>query len=319
MARGAPGYREWQHFVVTGAEVEIIVNFSVLGDTGSPRGKVLLLVREAGWEGGFEAVAKEELLVRSGQIDARFGQSGLSFQGGAYHVHARLRSGLSVDLRLVPSGALFVANNLEIGGSGSRSWLVEPRLVAEGEIRSGGRVRSLRGALAYHDHNWGAWGGDLLWEWGFGLPDREGAHPWSFVFGRLLDAPSGRALMQSLFLWDGASLVRMFRDARIDVVSEGVFQAGRVLKVPPIMGLLHPGSLVDVPERLTIHARSGEDRLTAEFRAESMVELLIPRQEDLRTTEIDEVVGSVELRGIVLGRPVFMAGRGTFEFVHARS
>ncbi len=317
-ARGLPDYREWQHFMVLGDGVDIVVNFSLVGSATAPVGRVLLLVHEAGWGGDLEVISEDALEVRSGMIDARFGDSRLAFRDGAYEISVRLRSGISADLRLRPAGPPFVAHNLELGDGALRSWLVVPRAIADGEVRRAGRTTPVRSAPAYHDHNWGAWGGDLLWDWGFGLPTRADASRWSVVFGRLIDARRGAVLVQALFVWEHGVLRRLFRDAQIRVTTEGILRAGTSFKVPAVMGLLHPGQLVDVPRRLGVDAEDGGDRVALRYEPAAVAQVLLPRPEDLGTTEIDETTGALSLAGTVRGEAVDLHGRGAFEVVHAR-
>ncbi|WP_437714798.1 hypothetical protein WMF45_50910 [Sorangium sp. So ce448] len=319
-ARSLPGYREWQHFVIVGGGVDALVNFSVTCDAGTPVGRVLVVVRADGqvWEGALQRIPGDGLDVRAGKLGARFGDSWIAYENGAYEIHARVRRGPAVDLRIEPRCEPFVAHNLEAGDGGLRSWLVLPRLVADGEIRIGSRVISLRGAMGYHDHNWGAWSGEVVWQWGFGLPERDEASPWTVVFGRLIDERRACVLMQSLFLWEGHALRRMFRDRQIDVIAEGGLRGDCLLKIPHVMRLVDPGDLAAVPRRLVIGARAGGDRIEARFDAESAAQVLLPRARDLRTTEIDETAGSLVVTGTVHGRPVELRGRGIFEFVHAR-
>jgi hypothetical protein len=110
----------------------------------------------------------------------------------------------------------------------------------------------------------------------------------------------------------------MFRDARIRVTTDGLLCTGTALKVPATMGLLHPGRLVDVPRRLSVDAADGEDRVALRYEPASVAQVLLPRPEDLGTTEIDETTGALSLAGTVRGAAVDLQGRGAFEVVHAR-
>src|SRR5690349_6542370 len=110
-AVGLVGYREWQHFVVLTGDLDVVVNLNVVWTDKAPVGRVLLLVRQGGWSGDLEAVAADALDVRCGSVDAMFGDSALRFRDGAYEITARLRGGPSVDLRLRPASAPFVAHN----------------------------------------------------------------------------------------------------------------------------------------------------------------------------------------------------------------
>jgi hypothetical protein len=318
-APSLPGYREWQHFVIAGGGVPAIVNFGLVEGRGAPLGSVLVLVHDGEWSGDLRMIPQSDLDVRAGSIDAHFGESAMEHRGGSYVIRAGARGGVDVLLRLTPRSTPFTAHNLETGDGGARSWLVLPRLVADGTIHVNGRAVSVRSAVAYHDHNWGSWTGDVVWEWGFGLPERDDGSPWSLVFGRLVDERRGCILMQSLFLWDGGDLCRMFRDRQISAVPEGSLRSGRLLKVPAVMRFLYPGDRAAVPGRFAIEATAGGDRLDVNFEAESAAQVFLPRSDNLGATEINETAGALRAAGVIRGKPVDLRGRGVFEFVHARA
>ena len=108
----------------------------------------------------------------------------------------------------------FVVNNQPLASGARLSWLFVPRLEAHGHVRIGDTRVGLRGAPAYHDHNWGRfrWGADFGWEWGSVLP-RDLSDPWTIVCMRMTDQRRRRATRQALYAWYEHEPVALWRDA----------------------------------------------------------------------------------------------------------
>ncbi len=322
---GAAGHKEWLHFCVYGPEVDVLVNFSVVDDVrgGAPQGaelaRITVLVRSTGWDGDVDLYPAEEVFLRGGGIEARFGQSSVVYRDGAYHLDVTMRERpISVRLALTPITVPSLANNIQLDAGPPINWLVVPRLLARGVAIIDGREHRFHDAPSYHDHNWGrfAWGRDFAWEWGFGLAHDAGV-PWSMVFVRLSDRAHTKALMQALFLWKGTRQHRVIRAGDVEVRHEGLLEPARVLKVPRIMALIAPSVLTDVPRFLDIRAAADGDALHARFEASDLAQVVIPNDGDLGVTIINEVSGTVRLEGEVRGERVFLEGRAIFEFLGA--
>jgi hypothetical protein len=322
---GLGGHKEWLHFCVYGPRVDVLANFSLCDDVragavpGTEFARVTVLVREETWDGDVDLYANEEVIVHGGRIEAAFGPNEVTFRDGEYHLSVNLRERpISMDLRLRPVTIPSLANNIQLDPGPPINWVVVPRLLATGVVTIAGRRHELCEAPAYHDHNWGhfAWGRDFAWEWGFGLPHGPEV-PWSMVFVRLSDRAHTRALMQAVFLWRGMRQHRVFRAHDVEVRHEGYLRPERVLKLPRPMALIAPDVLPDVPRRLFMRAEGDGDRLECVFEARDGAQVILPNDQDLGVTIINEVSGTVRVSGEVRGEAVTMEGRAIFEFLGA--
>ena len=321
------GYKEWLHFCVYGADVDVLVNFSTVEDVregarpGDEHARVTVLVRErgSGWDGDVVLHPREAVTVRGGAVEMRFGRDHVRFEDGVYHVVAELpRRDIAVRLALRPECLPTVAHNVQLDSGPPINWLVIPRLRAAGVVSLRGQARVIEHALGYHDHNWGAfaWGHDFAWEWGFGLPDRAD-NPWSVVFVRLSDRAHAAVYKQAIFLWRGALPWRVLHSEGVTVEREGFLRPREVLKIPRAMALVAPSTATDVPRRLRVRAEDGGDRIECEFDGEEVAQVIVPNDRDLGVTIINEVSGWLRARGVVRGEAVAMEGHAIFEFLGA--
>jgi hypothetical protein len=321
-----PGtHKEWLHFAIYGANVDVLVNFSVVDDTraraplGSELARITCLVRERAWEGDVDLWPSHEVVVTGGHIGLEFGPNHVRFIDGAYHIRAALqRRPVELELVLEPLVYPTEANNIDVEDGAPINWMVLPRLRASGVVRVAGRSHAIVDAPAYHDHNWGnfEWGRDFAWEWGYALP-REASTPWSLVLVRLTDRGHRSSLMQGIFLWMGERKERVFRDDEVTIRHEGLLRPSSVFKIPRVMGLLSPGTATDVPQRLLVEGRSGDDFVRFEFTSEEVAQVVIPNDIDLGFTVINEVSGSARMEGVVRGRTIDVNGRSMCEFLGA--
>ena len=322
---GAGAHKEWLHFCVYGAGVDVLANFSLVDDVRLGHGRpgelarTTLLVRETRWMGEIARHAGRDVEIEGGGIALRIGPSSVHFADGRYHLRAAFaRRPVAIDLELEPVTMPSIVNNVQVGDGPSLNWLVVPRLVARGRVTIGDRVHEIDGALAYHDHNWGrfGWGRDFAWEWGYGLPD-DPRVPWSLVFVRLSNRAHTRSMMQGAFLWRGPREHRVFRDRDLEVRHVSLLRAERVCKIPPVMALIHPELATAVPRQLVFSAASEGDSLTAEFTSRDVAQVIIPNDRDVGVTIINEVSGDLAVEGVVRGEAVSIHGRAIFEFLGA--
>jgi hypothetical protein len=313
--------REWLHFIVRAPGCEVIVNLSLgRSPSGGLVGAVLLLVRageDRRWDGDLDTYDVHANDVGTGRLRLRVGGATVDYEDG-FTVRARCRRrAVSVDLSLTPECHPYLVPNISLGEGGAVHWLVAPRLRASGTVQLGERTLSLSDAVAYHDHNWGRFGGaDLQWEWGCTLADEtpDGPAP-SVVVVRVLDRNRARVAAQGMVVWEGARRRQMFRGAELTMGTEGWLRAPTGLRVPRALSLLAPGPPTGVPARVRLAAEAGGDRLEGEFRAEDVARVLVPRETDLRTTVIHEVLGRMSLAGMCGGAALAVDAPALFEFL----
>lgn len=315
--------KEWHHFCILGPGLHIILNLNLSGDTRPAArpdevlARVVLLVREKGWDGDVETIPARDVQFCSGQVGLIAGHNQVQFRDGVFDLSIALQDRpITLALRLRPIATpLLMRSNTSIG-AGRINWLVAPRWLANGIVVIDRRVHKLQDTPAYHDHNWGywLWGQDFAWEWGFALPeDRE--VPWSIVFDRTTDRSRGKALELTLALWKNADLYRVFTQREIHIQPGDYLPLNRLPKFPRVMSVVSPETTTDVPRRLMVTATAGTDHLKFVFEAEDVAQVVIPNETDLGVTIINEVVGMVSLEGEVKGESVAMLGRATFEFL----
>jgi hypothetical protein len=108
----------------------------------------------------------------------------------------------------------------------------------------------------------------------------------------------------------------VFRDADIELTTDArSLRGGHVLKIPRVMGLLAPDARSDVPRSVEMRARRDGDHLGWRFESGPAVQVVIPSETDMSVTIINEVAGTLSLRGRIAGEPVRMDGRAVCEFL----
>lgn len=317
-----PSHKEWLHFAVHSEHVDLLANFSVVDDVrkggrGAEIPRITCLIKERHWDGDIDQYSPADVQISSGHLAVRFGESCVALEGDELRLKVRMqRRPIEIDLRLVPLAMPTPAFNLHVEHCPPINWLVVPRLLARGTVRIDGRTHELRDAPAYHDHNWGhfRWGKNFAWEWGYGTPE-QASNPWTMVFVRLSDRGHVTDLMQALFLWKGSRQARLFRGSELEVWHEGLLRPRQLFKLPRVMGLVSPGTACDVPQTLHARARGNGDQVELRFDCEEVAQVLIPNDEDLGVTIINEVSGRLAVEGIVGGEKFALSGPSIFEFL----
>jgi hypothetical protein len=317
LADGRP-YKEWHHFVVHDGRFRLIVNFSLTDRDGEAVHRVIALARHDEWSATVDEFAATDCMVRTGRVVARFGPCEFALVEGAYDLIIQLPAiGVRGRVRLVPVSIPFVVNNQRLAAGARISWLFVPRLEAYGHVWIGDTRVSLRGAPAYHDHNWGRfrWGDNFGWEWGSVLP-RNLDDPWTVVCQRMTDRHRRRATRQAMYVWHGQEPVALWCDAAVRFEHQGFLRRAPETTVPAVMRVLRPNTASDVPARLTIEGR-GNDRIAMQFEPEEYVRIVVPDEVDpMGVVVLNEVSGRITARGEVAGRAMDVEASGVFELLH---
>jgi hypothetical protein len=164
-------WAEWHYFnVMLSDDRWIYLTLSVGGRIGVPGkwgGGVLLTVREPGGEHRSLVSQVRDTQVRMDTLapDLALGTIGSVRLDGATYVVNATAGGARVNLRVTPAPRRYFPPT-DLGGSTLISGYVAPALyaTAQGTVCLP-RCESVRGAQAYHDHNWGVWR-NVSWEWG---------------------------------------------------------------------------------------------------------------------------------------------------------
>ncbi len=321
---GAGAHKEWQHFVVFGRDLDLLVNFSLSDDVRpmAPRGseipRVVVLSRNGNWDGDVESFDPARCHIAGGTIDLRFGTNRLRFVDGAYHIEVKLdERPIEASLRLEPTTQPAAVPALSMLDGPPLRWAVVPRLQVYGSARIGDRTYDLDGALAYHDHNWGhfLWGHDVSWDWGFVLPE-DPAEPWSATFVRLTNRARSIALAHTVLVWKHERLLGMFRETEVQVeLDPRPLRPHRIFRVPRAMALAACEQACDVPAGIRFEGRNGGGMVECNARCEQVSQVLIPRETRLGVTIFNEVFANTEVRGRLHGESFAFRGRSILEFI----
>ena len=326
-AAGEVGSKEWHHFCVFDDHVDLLLNLSLMDgvqtgmDPAARAARLAILTRNCDvWTGDVERFEPGEARIAAGAIDAELGATRLRFEGGAYHLDTRLADGsVEAHVRLEPLVTPAITDQQPLGRRGTMRWLVVPRLRADGEVRIHGRRHLLRGAPAYHDHDWGVfrWGEGFTWNWAVALPD-DSRVPWVMVATQIGDARRAERFANSFLLWRDDRLCRAIRGAGIRTDSHGLLRpVERPLRIPRVMSLASPGVAADVPRQYEVRAEEAGDVVELRIDLESFAQIAIPNDgADWSTTLLSECCGRARAEGRVRGERVSLDGPALLELVH---
>jgi hypothetical protein len=247
-------WREWHYFnVVSGPEEWWYITYLVAGDIRGGNWGGQLLVTHRRPDGTHERfrgeVPREAVRFETTRADLLLGESEVSQRSGLYFLDgvAQGEQGvLRFQLTVRPERRRYFPP-VELRSADFVSGYVVPalRATASGRICLGVECNDVREAPAYHDHNWGVWGG-VTWEWGQGR-------------GRDIDLLYGGVTR------DGDAVANPYFFALVD--SLGMRQVLRFAEVRyegvrPVAGERGVRS----PGRFTIVAVRDQDRVTLEVR-----------------------------------------------------
>jgi hypothetical protein len=320
-------YKEWWHFNLfdEASGLEAVVNFSVAGNlyrAGSGTANLIALAHlpDLGWVGAVEPFDGLATRLSQDRTDVSIGQSSLRSEEKGYRLRLCTRDGrLAADLHFeICAEPLTVWKDTPLG-EGHINWMLFASMAVRGSFRCGDRTIELAGARGYHDHNWGAWRwGGFGWTWGFccagsrggaGTEDED-----SLVYNASLGPGRHRILEQSLLLWRGDRLVKIFlRDDVASTTKPGF--AGPVPRIPGAMKLIDPSRVTSVPRRIELSARDGPDWIQGWFEPDIAIQIAVPRETDFGLVELNEALGRLVAEGEVGGKPVRIRRRACFEFV----
>jgi hypothetical protein len=225
-------WAEWHYFnVVLDRGRWVYATLMVAGEVGVPGrwgGRILLTVREP--DGTHRSLTRdlpgEQVRFDTASPDLRFGDRAfVQLEGDGYRVAADA-GGVRLDLRVVPSPRRYFPPT-DIGSDRLISGYVAPALhaTATGTVCLP-RCEAVRGAQAYHDHNWGVWR-DVSWEWG-SASDAELSLLYGVVRG---DGTATEGLFA--YLVDGEGVRGVYRPGAIQFTQmQTVTVEGRPIRVP---------------------------------------------------------------------------------------
>jgi hypothetical protein len=294
---------EWHYFnVVTGPEEWWYISYLVGGDIrgGPGRWGGQLLVTRRRPDGGYDrftsTVPDEFVAFDTARADLTLGENTVSQRSGLYFLDGAAdgeAGTLRFRLTVRPERHRYFPP-VELRNDAFLSGYVVPalRATASGEFCVDADCRTVTGADAYHDHNWGVWQG-VSWEWGMG----RGASL-DLLYGGVLRQGTDDPAANPYFLAVVDSL-GMRQILRFDEVT----YQGAV----PVAGA--PGILA--PSRFSLAARREGDQVTLS------VEVLSVQASRTAVAGLDrsflQMRGRFRLAGRLSGAAVADSGLGFFE------
>ena len=256
-------WAEWHYFnVVLDERRWVYVTLLVGGEVGVPGrwgGRVLITVRTP--DGEHRSLTRDlrdaEVSIDTTSPDLSFGGGAfVRLEDGAYRVRADA-GGARVDLRVTPSARRYFPPT-DLGGSTLVSGYVTPALhaTAEGTVCLPA-CEPVRGAQAYHDHNWGVWR-DVSWEWG-SASDADLSLVYGVVRG---DSTTTEGVFA--YLVDGRGVRGVYRPGPIDFAESEPRPAG--------------GGTIRVPRRFTFADERKGMRVTVDVSAVHLTDMSRPRR-----------------------------------------
>jgi hypothetical protein len=296
---------EWHYFnVAAGPDEWWYITYLVGGAVRRGRwgGQLLVTHRRPG--GGYDrftvAVPADSVLFDTARADLTLGGNTVRQRDGVYTIRAALpgaSGGLSLDLTVTPErNRYFPPVDLREGEY--ISGYVVPALSAgaSGRICIEGRCRSLAGAPAYHDHNWGVWR-DVTWDWGAARGGN-----FNLLYGGVY-APGDSAALRNtgtsrllVALVDSLGVRQIFRAREVHYEGVHPLAARYGVKAPASFSFI----AVREADTLRVTAR------IADFQATSRTSSGMGRR-------FLQMRGSFELEGEVGGAPIHDSGTGFFE------
>jgi len=229
-----------------------------LQNNGRGRGAVLFRIRRPGrpvQDIAIPATVAPTGLSTTAAVQ-QVGPARIWVRSGTYRITVR-DPRLTADLELVPAPGLYLPP-VERDVGPLRSGYSVPAVAGTmtGDIRAGETVLRLAGVPAYHDHNWGTWGG-VTWDWG------EASSPaGALVYGAIhlaRPAPPIAAVRPAvLFLW-----ARRTSEAGGFV---GAFEIRQLAYGGWRQGLAARGRRLRFPTEVSIEAAAGASRVSVRIR-----------------------------------------------------
>lgn len=306
--RGDTTWAEWHYFNLLwpGERRWLTLSFILAGDVTGSRFGGLVLARYRTPDGRdrvyADTVGASAIEFAPGHPDVRFGRHSVRLGGDpvTYRVEADLpgeRGVLSVAIDVEPlPHRYFPAAELVASDSIVSGYVVPAlRARARGRVCLDGTCRDAAGAVGYHDHNWGTWGG-VTWDWGV-------AHVGDFdlLYGGVGGAAAEARRAGSRFL---AYVVDSLGAAAILEPQELRYSGARRIAAA--------GGTLTVPETLRFTATRGPDTLHAEARfAHVSASPTGPR--GATGAYFLQTQGTMRLTGTLGGRAIDASGPGFFE------
>jgi len=316
----AAGYKDWLHLnILDHASGRVgVINVSLHGAPDDPRaraiGAALVHTPGRGWTGNVEARSFREASIGRSSIGLESVALALDSRSGTLLGSVENREhGLSLRVTGTPAASPIIVEERLPFGRGWISWRAMPRLTVAGEWTVGDERADLRGASAYHDHNWGRWhwGDDVGWEWGCFLQPSPGA---AIVLSRTTDRAHRNFDPASLTVRVG-NRRRAFPGPSIKLDYDGELET-IARRAPGALAALHQDhARLRLPRRLLIRASDGIDHMVVEFTGREAAQLIAGDPVVRGYGFINEIAGEFTCAGKLGDLEITGNGLGVLEHV----
>lgn len=309
--RGDSSWAEWHYFNLLWPDEErwLYLSYILGGDLSGDRWGGIVLARYRLPDGRHvsfaDTLSAEEIAFSTSSPDVTFGPHTVRLldDPARYQVRARLPSlddgpPLELAFELRPGAdRYFPPAELAASDSFVSGYVVPAlRASAAGRACHGEACLPIDETIAYHDHNWGTWGG-VAWDWGVAH-----AGPFDLLYGGVHGAAADEARRYGArFL---AYVVDSLGVATVLEPDELRYSGRRLIE--------YEGAAVEVPERLEWIAVQAPDSIHVNI---DLTRVALSRLSLGGDAEVyfAQMQGTLELGGSIGGRQVAARGPGFFE------
>ncbi|UCF18441.1 MAG: hypothetical protein JSU87_10875 [Gemmatimonadota bacterium] len=309
--RGDSTWAEWHYFNLLWPDQQrwLYLSFILGGDLLGKRWGGLVLASYRAPDGKHlsfaDTLGADEIRFTTDAADVSFGPHSVRLRDDPirYEIDTRLTAlkggdPLDIELEVRPlPNRYFPPAQLTASDSFVSGYVVPAlRATAAGQVCQGGRCFPVEETIAYHDHNWGTWGG-VAWDWGIAH-----AGDYDVLYGGVHGAAAGEARRR------GARLLGYV----VDSLGVAAVLEPRELVYSGAQTVVHDGEAVEVPEQLTWTAAKGADSLTAKIELRRIVLSNLTLGGDAGVY-FAQMQGSMNLTGRIGGQDIQAEGPGFFE------
>lgn len=219
------------------------------------------------------------------------------------------RSQLFIELAATATATPLLVTENSPFGSGFIGWGLVPGLQVRGNLSVGGRSFPIHpNWFCYHDRNFGRfrWGEDIGWEWFVAFGTCEDGTSITLVLDRRTNKDHSQGGFPYIFIYVNHQLRKVFLGATLQINWDWSEQPVIPPRLPGIMALLFSDRLLQTPRTLQIIAADEQDQLLIEINFESVVELIVPDNQQRQYTFIEELTGSAAVT-LKLGEKTWLA------------
>ena len=202
--------------------------------------------------------------------------------------------------------------------SGFVGWGFVPGLEVQGLLALGDdRFEIDPGWFCYHDHNYGRfrWGENIGWIWFIAATEAAAGASFSFVLHQGMYRDQRRYGTPHLFVYEGSKLRKVFLGPGLEIKWQWHTTAERIARLPGSMASLFSDRLLRMPRTLEVRAADERDHLALSLPVESMVELVLPDDQQRQYSFIEELNGPIVAEGRIGGQTLETTGLFYAEYV----